>query len=253
MHEEYIRKVPGAENAVLFIHGIVGTPNHFRDVMPLISLVPENWTVHNILLPGHGGSVEDFSRSSMNAWKNHVRNAFDELAKEHKRVLVAAHSMGTLFALQLALDHSEKIPKLFLLAVPLRPGLRWFVIKNVFRVAFDKVRQDRPLEVATRDACGVTVTKKLWKYIAWIPRYLELFREIIQTEKHLGGLKVPSVAWQSQKDELVTNRSKNILAKYPVIAIRDLTESGHFYYSDADREAVMRSFRELCEETEKQD
>ena len=35
IHQEYVRKVPGADTAVLFIHGIVGTPNHFTDLISL--------------------------------------------------------------------------------------------------------------------------------------------------------------------------------------------------------------------------
>lgn len=253
MHKEYVRIVPGAKTAVMFIHGIVGTPNHFRDLMPLVSLVPENWSIHNILLPGHGGTVLDFGRSSMQAWKDHVGQAFSELAKDHERVLVAAHSMGTLFALQLALENPEKIPSVFLLAVPMRPGLRWFGIKNVLRVAFGRVRQDRPLEVATQKACGLTVTKRVWEYTTWIPRYLELFLEICRTEKQMDGLTVPCIAWQSKKDELVTNQTRRILERYPAIEIHDLKDSSHFYYGKADREAVKQAFKELCNELEKHD
>lgn len=56
-HREYVRIVPGAKTAVLFMHGIVGTPNHFRDLLPLVDLVPDDWSVYNVLLPGHGGTV----------------------------------------------------------------------------------------------------------------------------------------------------------------------------------------------------
>lgn len=253
MHKEYIRNTPGAKNAVLFIHGIVGTPNHFRDIMPLVSLVPEDWSIHNVLLPGHGGSVRDFGKSSMKAWKAHVRQAYNALAEEHEHVFVVAHSMGTLFALQLAVAHPERIPQLFLLAVPMRPGLRWFGIENVFRVALNRVRSDRPLEVATKQACGVEVSKQLWKYIGWVPRFLELFREISVTEKCLSSLRVPAIAWQSKNDELVSNRSRDVLGRYTSILVRDLNASSHFYYTKTDREAVLQSFEEILDEMKKQD
>ena len=248
MHKPYKRIVPGAKTAVLFIHGIVGTPNHFRDLMPLVEQVPETWSVHNLLLPGHGGTVEDFSHSSMDTWHSHVFSAFDELAQTHEQVLVVAHSMGTLFAIQLGLEHPKKIPFLFLLAVPMRPGLRWFGIKNVLRVGFDMVRPDRPMEVATQMACGIQTTKRIWKYILWIPRYLELFREIYEVEKRMGGLTVPCIAWQSRKDELVTNRSRKVLERFPQIEIHDLYESSHFFYTDTDRETVITAFKAALEE-----
>lgn len=250
MHKPCIRIVPGAKTAVLFVHGIVGTPNHFRDLMPLEELVPEDWSVHNLLLPGHGGTAEDFGKSSMAQWKNHVKTAFLELVGTHEQVLVCAHSMGTLFAIQLALDFPEKIPGLFLLAVPMRPWLRWFGIKNVLRVGFDMVRPDQPMEVATQMACGIQTTKLVWKYIPWIPRYLELFREIYQTEKALAGLRVPCTTFQSHRDELVSNRSRRVLERFPQIEILDLYDSSHFYYTDSDRDAVVCAFKNLCEKIE---
>lgn len=253
MHEPYIRIVPGANTAVLFVHGIVGTPEHFRALMPLEELVPESWSVHNVVLPGHGGNTEDFGRSSMVQWKTHVQKAFRELAENHQQVLICAHSMGTLFALQLAVEHPEKIPGLFLLAVPMRPGLRWFGIKNVLRVGFDRVRPDHPMEVATQMACGIKTTKRVWKYIPWIPRYLELFREIYETEKCMAALEVPCIAFQSHRDELVTNRSRKVLERFRQIEIRDLKESSHFYYTDADRETVTTAFEILCQNMKKHD
>lgn len=76
-HTEIRRCVAGAENAVLFIHGIVGTPQHFA---PLIPLVPEGWSLYNLLLDGHGGSVEAFSHTSMKKWRAQVSAAVEELA-----------------------------------------------------------------------------------------------------------------------------------------------------------------------------
>ena len=123
-HKEYIRIIPEADTAVLFVHGIVGTPNHFITQIPLVDLVPENWSVYNVLLDGHGKGVEDFSRTSMKKWKEQVWRIFEQLAEEHDRVIIAAHSMGTLFAMQLAILHPEKVPFLFLVAVPMRPWVR---------------------------------------------------------------------------------------------------------------------------------
>ena len=53
-HREFIRYLPGSDRAVLLIHGIAGTPAHFWQFLPLI---PEDWSVYNVLLDGHGGEV----------------------------------------------------------------------------------------------------------------------------------------------------------------------------------------------------
>jgi len=237
-HKEYRRIVPGADTAVLFVHGIVGTPEHFRVLIPLEQSVPESWSVHNVLLPGHGGTAEDFAAGSMNAWREHVRSAFEELAAQHDRVIIAAHSMGTLFAIQLAVQYPEKVSFLFLLGVPMRPGVRLTMMRDSLMMVFGKLAPEHVLW----KAAGVTTTKKLWKYLFWVPRFLELFREIYRTEKILGALRTPCVAYQSQKDELVTNLSRGVLERSGVMEVRNLLESTHFYYSAADQQTVISDF-----------
>lgn len=247
-HQEYVRMVPGADTAVLFIHGIVGTPNHFRDLIPLVQLVPAEWSVYNVLLDGHGKNAEDFSHTSMKKWKAQVWKVFQQLAASHRHVIIVAHSMGTLFAQQLAWENPEKIPFLFLIAVPMRPGLRLYGIVNVMRLVFGKIREDRPLEVATRMVCGVKTTRKLWKYVTWVPRFLELFTEIAYTEKQMKGLTVPCVAYQSEKDELVMNCSRKVLVRSGVMEVHDLMNSTHFYYHPDDQKIVQADFRKRCKE-----
>ncbi len=243
-HQEYRRLVPGAKTAVMFIHGIVGTPNHFRDMLPLVQMVSENCSVHNLLLDGHGKGVEDFSHSSMQKWKTQVWGAFDALAATHEAVVIVAHSMGTLFAIQLGAEFPEKVRNLFLLAVPLRPWPRLFGVCNMLRLVFHRVREDRPLEMATRSACGITTTRKLWQYLAWIPRYLELFAEIPKAEKLLPSLQIPVLAFQSGLDELVSGRSCWVLERSGTVQLIELRLSTHFYYAPGERERVLAAFEE---------
>lgn len=247
-HREYVRVRPGADTAVLFIHGIVGTPNHFVTQIPLVDLVPEEWSLYNLLLDGHGKDADDFTKTSMKKWKAQVWGIFDKLCATHERVIIVAHSMGTLFAMQLALERPEKVPFLFLIAIPMRPWLRFFGAVNSLRLVFGLIREDRPLEVATRNVCGLRTTRKLWKYIGWVPRYLELFREISVTEKILGDLNVPCIAFQSERDELVSNRTRTVLEKSGKIEIRDLPHSTHFYYDPRDQQTVRSDFVRRCNE-----
>lgn len=243
-HTEYKRIISGADTAVLFIHGIVGTPDHFRELIPLEQAVPENWSVYNVLLPGHGGTAEDFGRSSMDAWRTYVHAAFEELVNEHTRVIIVAHSMGTLFALQLAIAYPEKTGFLFLLGVPMRPGVRLTMMRDSLKMVFGKL----PPEHVLWKAAGVTTTRKVWKYLFWIPRFLELFREIHRTELILGNLKTPCVAYQSQTDELVTNFSRRVLERSGVMEVHNLYGSTHFCYNPADQQIVLADFTARIEE-----
>jgi len=244
-HQETVKILPGAEKAVLFLHGIAGTPEHFRKVLALEELVPESWSVYNLRLDGHGGSVSDFSRSSMEKWKQQTAQVFADLANTHEKVLIVGHSMGCLFAIDLAASHPECVESLFLLAVPMRPGINISGIGNMLRLAFGKIRPDRPVETALQLACGVEPTWKIWKYLGWISRFMELFMKIWETEKILSGLKTPSAAFQSGRDELVRRSSSRVLKRCPEIAVRELPDSGHFYYAPYDREVLIREFEKV--------
>ena len=117
MHSELKRIVPGAENAVLFIHGIVSTPRFFDD---FAAMVPPAWSVHSLLLPGHGGTVKDFGQHPAKEWIAHVRQAIADLRAGHQRVYIVAHSLGTLLSIREAVRDGHKIAGMLLLCVPLR-------------------------------------------------------------------------------------------------------------------------------------
>ncbi len=125
-HKEWKRIAEDAETAILFIHGIVGTPNHFG---AFVEHIPDNVSVYNMLLDGHGKGVEDFGNTSMEKWEEQVENAVEELARIHEEIYIVAHSMGTLFAIEQAIK-SKKVTKLFLLAVPLKLFIKPRMITN---------------------------------------------------------------------------------------------------------------------------
>ena len=111
-HKTYIRHVENGETAVLFIHGFLGSTEHFAR---FISLVPENYGIYNVLLEGHGGSTKDFAKASMEKWKAQVSHVVDELLGKYKFLIIVGHSMGTFFAMDTAVNFPDRIKHLFLL------------------------------------------------------------------------------------------------------------------------------------------
>ena len=245
-HKESVRIVPGADTAVLFIHGICGSPNHFRQLLPLEQAVPENWSVYNLVLDGHCARVEDFSHSSMKKWKAQVQRVFDELCHSHKRIILVGHSMGTLLSIHLALQHPEKVARLFLLAVPVKVFVQPRAVGYLLRIAFDHVDEENPVQVAMRDACGIKQTKNILKYLPWAMRMVELLCLCGQTGKILESLQVPCMAFQSEQDEMVSRRSSGILRRSGRVEVISLRNSSHFYYAPEDVETVLDSFETLC-------
>lgn len=242
-HEPYIRKVPGSKTVLLCIHGIVGTPRHFDFLMPC---VPESWSVCNILLDGHGKTVKEFGETSMEKWKDQVHTLFSRLCLEYESVVIAAHSMGTLFSLELATLAPNKVRFLFLLNVPLFVHLRPVGIRNNLLAALGRIDAADPVQKATLAAAGLTLTPKLWQYLPWLPRYGELLKLIGESRSLLWMLEVPCYAFQSRKDELVRNRSAKLLLESGKCRVTELPHSGHYYYTQEDQKKITDRFRELC-------
>jgi len=236
-HKEYRRICPGAERAVLFIHGIAGTPRHFDD---FVALTPDNVSVYNMLLEGHGKGVRDFSRASMSAWESQVHAAVTELLKTHKYLYIAAHSMGTLFAISEAIGEA-RVKKLFLLAVPIKLSLKAAMVKNALKVCFNKVEGDAHAQAA-KNCCGVEISKNPLLYLGWIPRYLELFSKISRTRKLMGRLSTETCVFQSARDEMVSLSSARYLGVNPGVRVNVLENSSHYYYEKEDYQILLAAF-----------
>ena len=249
-HKEYVRLVSGADTAVLFLHGIVGTPRHFDERLPLVHLVPDKWSIYNILLPGHGASVDAFSASSMEEWKRYVWKTFDRLASTHRKVILVGHSMGTLFATQLAVEKGEKIPFLFLLASPICPKVSFAAVQHSVGLVFPHGHGDPRIRRAMSHSGSVRLTKKLWKYIPWIPNFWDLLAEARDTKRLLPKLQTKTIVFQSKSDELVSRRSEEYLSQCADIRITVLENSTHFYYTGPEIRMVQQAFLQACAEVD---
>ena len=227
--------------ALLFIHGIAGTPQHFE---PFLPLVPGNMTVRNLLLAGHGGTVQDFSRASMAEWRAQVAEALDELQRDNEQIYIAAHSMGTLFAIQEALQRPAVVA-LFLLAVPLKLRLRPAMVGNALKVYFNRISPDDLPALAALRCYGIAPDKNPLHYLGWLPRYLELLAEIRKCRPLIEKLKTPCTAYQSAKDEMVSPAAATLLREHGSVRVILLPDSGHYYYAPLDEERLLKDFSEF--------
>lgn len=230
IHAEYKRIVEDSEKAFLFIHGIVGTPDQFADV---IDLVPEDVTLWNMLLDGHGGRAKDFAATSMKKWEAQVESAVDELSGSHKEIYIVAHSMGTLLAIEQAMKNS-KILGLFFLQVPVRVAVSPRMITSGARVLLDRISPDDLRTLAAKRCFGIKPTLNLFSYVAWLPRYFELFKKMRDTRRVIPSVSIQCTAFQSDHDELVSRRSARFLRKHSSFRTFDMKDSGHFYYAESD-------------------
>jgi pimeloyl-ACP methyl ester carboxylesterase len=154
--------------------------------------------------------------------------------------------MGTLLSVRQALRRPEKVKLLFMVAAPTPPFVRFSAASYAVGLAFGVKNEKAPVYGAMGIACGMKLTPMLWRYIPWIPRMVELLRECSAVSKLYKDLQVPCIAWQSEKDELVSRRSIKVLKKSGKVEVHTLPNSTHFYYTQAEREQVVESFQNAC-------
>ena len=230
--------------AILCIHGILGKPEHFA---PYIPLVPPDWSICNIQLKGHCGGVKEFSRARMSEWKAQVRSSLDKLREEHDRVIIAAHSMGTLFAIQEAIR--KPVAELFLLNVPLRIRVTRRLFSTAWKVYRGNVDPSDVRSIAAQNAYSVEIDRNIFRYAGWIPRYLELFGEIRKTVNIVHELLVPAHIYLSAQDEMVAPESCKFFLNNACAEVKMLNSSGHYYYSPEDQSLLIEDFKRMIRET----
>lgn len=231
--------------AILFIHGIVGSPIHFE---PFYPVVPPSWTQVRLILDGHGKKAMDFSKTSMTKWKSQVRETVEELKTEHSEIILICHSMGTLFGIQEAIKGN--VDSLFLLNPPLKIRITGRLVKTVHRIYFGKVKEYDKITKAAENGYSIEKDSNPFHYIGWIPRYLELFREIRKTRKQTRSLETETMAYISEEDEMVSPKSIRYFKGNPKVHAEILKESGHFYYSEKDLSILLHDFRSMVEKME---
>lgn len=239
MHSERKRIVPGAKDVVLFIHGINATPRFFDD---FAAALPPDISAHSLLLPGHGGTVKDFGRHGAREWEAHVRVALDELRTSHDRVYIVAHSLGTLLAIREAVRDDRRISGMLLLCVPLRIWSRpsaW--LRNLHLVL-----QPKRYAEELRTCYGIEMDWRLWRYIGWIPRYLELFALSRDARQKVTSLHVPCQVFMAGQDEQVSLRSERCMIGHPSITLHRMPKSSHHIFTAEDRKAICTALQDMC-------
>lgn len=242
-HREFVRHGRGSDKAVLLIHGILGTPRHFDR---FLDVIPQEWSVYNILLDGHGGTVCDFAKTSMEKWKQQVGDTLQTICGKYSQVVIIAHSMGTLLSIEAAPRHPA-VKAMVLLNVPLVVRLTPAMAVRSIKVAMDKINEQDPLETATRDATSIETDKRLWRYVSWLPRFLELLKLCRQTVDRIPQIGTECYVFQSRKDELVSARSCRYLENEPKIRYAMLEDSCHFYYSGEDLDRIRACVGDVLE------
>lgn len=110
------QSVPGVAPAVLALHGFGATP---QEVLLVLEVAQElGLRALAPLLPGHGTTVQELAQTRWADWRRGANEALDALGPGPS--LVVGSSMGSLLALELALERPANVLALGVLASPIR-------------------------------------------------------------------------------------------------------------------------------------
>ncbi len=242
-YKEFVRISENSKTAVVFIHGFLETPHYFSS---FFDSIPEQYSIYGLLLDGHGKDMRDFSKSSMKKWEKDVKSKFDELIKEYENIIIIAHSMGTLFAIEQSLLYPKKIKSLILLAVPFKVRLKPNFCKNILRMIFKK--SDNQDMIDMRNACGCSPPKSILDYFGLIPRGLEVSHKGRIIRKSAKNIQVKSYVYQSSNDDIVSISSHRYFDGNENVKVKMLSNSFHLRYDNEDFNIVNKRIKKVCKE-----
>lgn len=232
--------------AILYIHGILGSPVEFRRIAN--ALRPFHFYGEALLLPGHGGSGYEFAVTQPDAWQVHVDLTLAELQKTYSKIILVGHSLGGL----LALNASRQVPVegIVLLNTPIKTRITWRHISLSMRVLFSSANTQDPLISTYRDAFSVGL-KDWWSLPLWIPRLLDIRRIARETSSILNQVTVPVMIFQSRQDETVNPESAEFLNRglgNPV-SFTYLQQSTHAYFELEEFNQIIKGIKRLIDMT----
>ncbi|RBP64739.1 carboxylesterase [Brevibacterium sanguinis] len=235
----YRRLRPGASAAVLFLHGITGSPAAWTPIARAIG--EEGLSVSVPLLPGHGSTWQELNRTGWREWNEAAVAEYRALGSAHERVVVAGLSMGGALALSLG---TLDTPPAEILVVnpalrvdsPLAPGLGVLkhLVRSVPAIGNDIAHPDRDEHAYERTPVGA---------VASFSSALKGLRETLWT------IDTPITVFVSGSDNVVGPRSLALLrSRLPrTPRIVSLRRSRHVATLDHDApliaEAILESAR----------
>jgi carboxylesterase len=232
-HSEFCFKARHSDTVIVFVHGILGSPSQFSYMLDKLGGV---FSVENLLLPGHGGTMKEFAASGMAAWQDYLDERIRRLQAEYQNIVLVAHSMGCLLSVQAALRYPEKIRGLFLMAMPLVIRVRSPYVGSRMISAFKK-NASAEISAALTESNSVR-TGGILSYLRALPCFAELFFKGRKTRKLVTGLRLPIIVVNSEYDETVSIKSLRYVDQMPNVRILTARASGHFYYPKETKELL---------------
>lgn len=245
-HEEFVLK-GGNTDAVVFVHGIGGSPIQFRQLAEF--MFGMGYDCAALLLPGHGSDGSAFSRTQKGAWKDHITKFINHIATEYHHIYLVGHSLGELLCLEYATNHP--VAGLVLINTPMAIKISLKQLSINLHVALAAPDRDNEILAAYRSGTGITGGCKWYEYPLMPRPFIYLLRQMRNTAKLLGNVRTRSLIVQSGRDETVRQKSARLLQTGLVYGNPQelkLMNSYHSYFPTEDQQTLQKTLFRFVKE-----
>ena len=237
MHIPTYKKCNDTDRAVVFIHGFMGSPNQFTDLADAV--YNNGCSCMSILLPGHGVGMNGFVKFGVADWERHVQNEIDIIKHEYKEIFLVGHSMGGLLALNASLIKENNIAGVVLISTPLKVNL--LNLKSLWQkirlLTFSNNNEIKSVYIKSNGIGKL----KIFTYPSIISPFINFYKLIKKTKKHLSQVFVPVLIFQSKNDETASYKSAKLFYEGLCNTQRtvfSLEKSWHAFYDDSERKFI---------------
>ncbi|GAB4301578.1 MAG: hypothetical protein Kow0090_17100 [Myxococcota bacterium] len=226
---------------VLLLHGFTSSLDCVNGLIPYLE--QEKIPYRMPILRGHGTNYRDLRGVTHRHWYADAERALIDIWNEVDRIVVVGLSMGGLVALELGMNHPEKIAGVVAVAAALK-----------FRDPLAGASKLLSKVVKYWDSPESFNDKELAKKSTNYPKFAtDSFASLYEYSKiiasRLSELHVPIRILQSKADQIIAPESANIIYEKVSSRIREIVwfkKSGHEMMMDMEAESV---FKEIIEFT----
>jgi len=215
---------------VVIIHGLMGSPRQFDFISEAAQI--SGYSVTAPTLPGHGGTIREFSESKFEQWQEHVDTEVERLIRDFESIWLVGHSIGGLLALNASARFNRHVRGVFTIACPFE--FARFSVKLVrarlLQIFSSKIRS----EYISSNSIP-TSPSLIWRIRKPVAEVKKL---VLSTRENLPRVHAPVMAVYSSFDEVTSIRSIDIqktALSNTHFEYMLLNESLHAYYTNHER------------------